>query len=117
MGQVSNLILGTTAGISTIAALSSADVQFVEHRQQLIQQSKQNPKTSMLNALKSFGGGVLDGVAGVVKEPIREIKQDGIAGTFKGLGKAAIGLVTKPISGAADAVGHIGLGVKAVTRK
>lgn len=46
--------------------------------------------------------GVVDGVTGVFTKPISGAKQQGIEGFFKGLGKGAVGLVTRPTAGVVD---------------
>jgi vacuolar protein sorting-associated protein 13A/C len=51
---------------------------------------------------KSLVGGVVDGLSGLVLQPLRGAQRDGAAGFFKGLGKGVFGLVTKPVVGVFD---------------
>lgn len=46
--------------------------------------------------------GVVDGVTGVFTKPISGAKEQGVEGFFKGLGKGAVGLVTRPTAGVID---------------
>lgn len=48
--------------------------------------------------------GVFDGVSGIVTQPYKGAKQNGVSGAAKGLGKGIIGLVSKPIAGTVDFV-------------
>ena len=48
--------------------------------------------------------GVLDGATGLVKKPIEGAREDGAKGLFKGMGVGLVGVVTRPVSGALDAV-------------
>lgn len=43
-----------------------------------------------------------DGITGVIRKPISGAKEDGVGGFMKGLGKGAIGLVTRPTAGVID---------------
>eukprot|EP01132_Coremiostelium_polycephalum_P004065 gene4065-5089_t len=53
----------------------------------------------------SLSKGILDGVTGIVIEPMKGVEQEGAKGFFKGVGKGLMGVVVKPISGAIDFVG------------
>ena len=54
------------------------------------------------SGIKSFGMGIVGGVAGVVWQPIKGTIDDGLLGGLKGLGKGVVGLVAKPVTGIAD---------------
>lgn len=56
--------------------------------------------------------GVVDGVTGVVKAPIRGAEKRGVEGFAKGVGKGLIGLVIKPVIGLSDAATDVMIGVK-----
>jgi len=46
--------------------------------------------------------GFVDGMTGIFTQPVRGARKDGVEGFFKGLGKGAIGLVTRPAAGVID---------------
>lgn len=46
--------------------------------------------------------GVYDGVTGVFTKPISGAKEQGVEGFFTGLGKGAVGLITRPTAGVID---------------
>ena len=58
----------------------------------------------MAYGMKSVAIGVGSGVAGVVKQPYKGAKQEGVKGFFKGTAKGLGGVVAKPISGGLDFV-------------
>lgn len=45
---------------------------------------------------------MVGGVTGVISKPLEGAQQDGVGGFFKGVGKGAIGLVTRPTAGVVD---------------
>lgn len=45
---------------------------------------------------------MVDGVTGVVTQPISGARNDGFEGFFKGLGKGAVGLIARPTAGLVD---------------
>ena len=69
-----------------------------------MQQHPANLPQSFLLAGKGFLTSVALGVSGVAVNPIRGVKEEGIEGFFKGIGKGLMGLITKPTGGAVDMV-------------
>jgi vacuolar protein sorting-associated protein 13A/C len=61
--------------------------------------------------------GVVDGVTGVVRQPIKGAERSGVEGFTKGLGKGLIGLVVKPVIGLSDAATDVMIGVKGSIEK
>ena len=57
-----------------------------------------------LHGADTVGSAVVRGVTGVFTEPIRGAEQGGVEGFVKGVAKGAVGLIVKPLVGAADAV-------------
>jgi vacuolar protein sorting-associated protein 13A/C len=51
-------------------------------------------------------------VIGVVKQPVKGTKKEGVLGFFKGVGKGMAGLVMKPLSGTMDLVSNTSEGIK-----
>eukprot|EP01125_Pyxidicula_operculata_P006945 TRINITY_DN2372_c0_g2_i1.p1 TRINITY_DN2372_c0_g2~~TRINITY_DN2372_c0_g2_i1.p1 ORF type:complete len:3924 (+),score=928.96 TRINITY_DN2372_c0_g2_i1:918-12689(+) len=54
--------------------------------------------------LRDFGVSVVDGVTGVVTEPIKGAMKDGAIGAIKGVGKGLVGVVATPVTGTIDLV-------------
>ena len=44
----------------------------------------------------------MDGVTGVITQPVRGAQERGFEGFFKGIGKGAVGLFTRPTAGVVD---------------
>ena len=55
---------------------------------------------------KRFFCAIGKGIGGIVSEPIKGAKENGIMGATKGVGKGLIGLVSKPVGGAVELVQH-----------
>ncbi|KAL8868148.1 MAG: hypothetical protein Q9198_008283, partial [Flavoplaca austrocitrina] len=56
-------------------------------------------QSGLRTAGKEFGYGVYDGVTGLVTQPIKGAKQEGVAGFVKGFGKGIGGFLLKPSAG------------------
>jgi vacuolar protein sorting-associated protein 13A/C len=53
----------------------------------------------LLKGAKALGGGVVSGIAGVVTQPLKGAREEGVGGFFKGVGKGLVGIAAKPLSG------------------
>lgn len=51
------------------------------------------------NGIGSIGTGIVEGLKGVIIQPIQSGEKEGVKGVFKGIFKGVVGSVTKPISG------------------
>ncbi|KAF2077422.1 hypothetical protein CYY_001271 [Polysphondylium violaceum] len=76
-------------------------------KEDLVEPVKEKEAAHLLEGLYqgtiSLSKGILDGVTGVVLEPIKGVRDEGGAkGFFKGVGKGLMGVVVKPISGVTD---------------
>lgn len=58
----------------------------------------------LLQGTEALARGFAYGFRGVVTKPVYSARQNGFAGFFSGLGKAAVGVVVQPVSGALDFV-------------
>jgi len=56
--------------------------------------------------------GVVEGVSGVVRAPMRGAEKRGVEGFAKGIGKGLLGLLVKPVIGLSDAATDVMIGVK-----
>lgn len=62
------------------------------------------PVQGLATGAVSFAHGISSGVHGFIREPVQGAKQDGARGLLKGIGKAFIGGVAKPVAGGMDFV-------------
>lgn len=63
-----------------------------------------SPSLEFFNGAYSFDHGIALGAAGFIRDPVQGPVKDGASGFMKGLGRAVIGGVFKPITGALDLI-------------
>jgi hypothetical protein len=68
-------------------------------------------KSGGIAAGKNFAHGIVEGIGGIVMEPIRGGKKDGAAGAAKGVGIGLLDMTTKVASGAVGLVAMPGQGI------
>eukprot|EP00300_Choanocystis_sp_HF-7_P020341 c20572_g1_i3.p1 GENE.c20572_g1_i3~~c20572_g1_i3.p1 ORF type:complete len:576 (+),score=151.79 c20572_g1_i3:630-2357(+) len=108
IGGVGEGVSKITGAIGTTAAALTFDSKYQSERDK-------RRATDTISGLKSAGmsivSGFSGGVVGIVESPRQGLKEGGFGGLMKGVGKGMIGLVTKPVSGVADAVSHTTQGI------
>jgi len=103
-----------TETFSKNMAVLTLDRKYAQRRDQF----KTNPgaSTSFVSGVESgvekLIHGVVEGVTGVVRAPIRGAERKGVEGFAKGVGKGLLGLVVKPVIGLSDAATDVMIGVK-----
>lgn len=70
-----------------------------------------NPAQGLATGALSLAHGISSGVAGFIREPVQGAKQGGAGGLLKGIGKALVGGVAKPVAGAMDLVAEPAAGL------
>ncbi|XP_073111690.1 uncharacterized protein [Elaeis guineensis] len=102
-------VLGMTK--STLASLSkgfaelSTDGQFLQLRSKQVWSRKiTGVGDGILQGTEALAQGVAFGVSGVLRKPVESARQYGILGLAHGLGRAFLGFVVQPLSGALDFV-------------
>ncbi|ORZ39130.1 hypothetical protein BCR44DRAFT_1482922 [Catenaria anguillulae PL171] len=65
--------------------------------------------------VRSLGSNLVSAATGIVQQPIQGASREGVSGFFKGVAKAGIGLVVKPVLGLADAANSISEGIRNTT--
>ncbi|KAG0474802.1 hypothetical protein HPP92_014488 [Vanilla planifolia] len=102
-------VLGMTK--STLASLSKGFAELSTDRQFLQLRSKQvwsrritGFSDGFLQGTEAFAQGVAFGVTGVLRKPVENARQHGFLGLAHGLGRAFLGFVVQPLSGALDFV-------------
>jgi len=64
---------------------------------------------------RDLGLGVIQGIAGIVAQPIKGAQREGGIGFVKGIGKGVTGVFLKPVVGVVDTVTNITEGIKNTT--
>ncbi|XP_024994007.1 uncharacterized protein LOC112527539 isoform X2 [Cynara cardunculus var. scolymus] len=100
-------VLGMTS--STLASLSkgfaelSTDGQFLQLRSKQVWSRRiTGVGDGFLQGTEALAQGVVFGVSGVVRKPVESARQNGLLGLAHGLGRAFLGFVVQPVSGALD---------------
>ncbi|XP_042486677.1 uncharacterized protein LOC122066914 [Macadamia integrifolia] len=100
-------VLGMTS--STLASLSkgfaelSTDGQFLQLRSKQVWSRRiTGVGDGILQGTEAFAQGVAFGVSGVVTKPVESARQHGLLGLAHGLGRAFLGFIVQPVSGALD---------------
>ncbi|KAM5573225.1 hypothetical protein ABKV19_012985 [Rosa sericea] len=100
-------VLGMTS--STLASLSkgfaelSTDGQFTHLRsKQVFSRRITGVGDGIIQGTEAFVQGVAFGVSGVVKKPVESARQNGLSGLVHGIGRAFLGVIVQPMSGALD---------------
>ncbi|KAL3925552.1 MAG: hypothetical protein SGILL_000326 [Bacillariaceae sp.] len=113
------VFVGVVRGAANVAgivnnnlALASADDDFIDERkahQRMITDAMSRGSTSrrfsdsMYLAAASVARGVRSGAMGIVEQPARYASKHGPVGLVKGMGKAVVGVIVKPVVGVGDA--------------
>ncbi|XP_043697676.1 uncharacterized protein LOC122648528 isoform X2 [Telopea speciosissima] len=100
-------VLGMTS--STLASLSkgfaelSTDGQFLKLRSKQVWSRRiTGVRDGILQGSEALAQGVAFGMSGVVTKPVESARQHGVLGFAHGLGRAFLGFIVQPMSGALD---------------
>ncbi|XP_028077973.1 LOW QUALITY PROTEIN: uncharacterized protein LOC114279888 [Camellia sinensis] len=100
-------VLGMTS--STLASLSkgfaelSTDGQFLQLRSKQVWSRRiTGVGDGIMQGTEALAQGVAFGVSGVVTKPMESARQNGLIGLAHGLGRAFLGIIVQPVSGALD---------------
>uniref|UniRef100_A0A1J3IIE4 Putative vacuolar protein sorting-associated protein 13A n=1 Tax=Noccaea caerulescens TaxID=107243 RepID=A0A1J3IIE4_NOCCA len=100
-------VLGMTS--STLASLSkglaalSTDGQFLQLREKQVWSRRiTGVGDAFVQGTEALAQGVAFGVSGVVTKPVESARQNGILGFAHGVGRAFLGFIVQPVSGALD---------------
>lgn len=105
-----------TGSVGKGLAAATLDKQFQDRRR--ITRARNRPKHALYGitaGANSFVTSVASGAGGVFKKPLEGAEQEGAAGFFKGVGKGAVGLVTKPVVGFFDLASNVTEGIRNTT--
>lgn len=101
-----------TGTASKYAAKLTLDEDYQLERQKVAKRQARHAGQGILFAARDVGKGFLDGVSGLVMNPIKGAQRDGFGGFVKGVGTGMLGVVTKPLVGALDASSQLSNGLK-----
>ncbi|EEF45057.1 vacuolar protein sorting-associated protein, putative [Ricinus communis] len=100
-------VLGMTS--STLASLSkgfaelSTDGQFLQLRSKQVRSRRiTGVGDGIIQGTEALAQGVAFGFSGVVTKPVESARQNGLLGLAHGLGRAFLGFIVQPVSGALD---------------
>ncbi|GMJ12445.1 hypothetical protein like AT4G17140 [Hibiscus trionum] len=100
-------VLGMTS--STLASLSkgfaelSTDGQFLQLRSKQVSSRRiTGVRDGIVQGTEALAQGVAFGVSGIVRKPVESTRQNGFMGFAHGIGRAFLGFVVQPVSGALD---------------
>jgi hypothetical protein len=99
LSLVKNSVYGTFNTVSKLSgtvgkgiATLSLDPEYIQKRQ--VKQAVEKPKhfgEGVMYGMKDLGVGILEGISGLVVQPVKGANQEGAKGFFKGLGRGFIG--------------------------
>ena len=95
-----------------VLALSGDKVYVEEREEWKVWEQPSNVVQGLGKGVYGLGASVISGAKGLVVEPIKGSKRQGIGGFFKGIGKGIAGSITKPIAGAFDLISDTSEGIK-----
>ncbi|KUJ15268.1 putative vacuolar protein sorting-associated protein 13 [Mollisia scopiformis] len=105
-----------TGSIAKGLAEATMDKQFQDRRR--MTRSRNRPKHALYGVTagtNSLVSSVASGIGGLARKPLEGAEQEGVAGFFKGVGKGALGFVTKPAIGVFDLASNVSEGIRNTT--
>lgn len=92
--------------------LLTMNPEFRKKRMKEREQHKiKDAKSGLKAGGKDLARGVLQGLTGVVMDPVRAVKADGPRALGKGIAQGLVGVAIKPVLGVVDAAGHTAEGM------
>uniref|UniRef100_A0A6B2EM79 Putative vacuolar protein n=1 Tax=Phlebotomus kandelakii TaxID=1109342 RepID=A0A6B2EM79_9DIPT len=102
VGGAAGAVSKITGAVGKGLAALTFDKEYQKKRRNQINRKPANLQEGLARSGKGLVMGVVDGVTGVFSKPISGARSEGVEGFFKGLGKGAVGLVTRPTAGVVD---------------
>ncbi len=105
-------ITGTIGdGVSALAL----DENYERERAKLARNRPEHVGEGLAYGARDLGLGIFRGISGVVLEPVRGAREDGVRGFFTGISRGITGLYVKPAVGVVDLVSRSAEGLKNTT--
>lgn len=106
VGGPSRTVSQVAGSLSRRVTAMSMDGQYIEDRTRRGQDARNHGPRHAVEGLRfgaeGFGRGVVEGVAGLISQPIEGAQTQGVRGLVKGAGKGLVGLALKPTAGMLD---------------
>ncbi|EFA80196.1 vacuolar protein sorting-associated protein 13 family protein [Heterostelium album PN500] len=93
----------------------SFDEQYLRQRQRVHQKKARHVGEGIAFGLKGLGRGLMEGVAGIVKQPVEGAMKDGVEGFAKGMVRGVVGAGVKPVVGVFDLAARTTEGIRNTT--
>ncbi|KAL3081088.1 hypothetical protein niasHT_037556 [Heterodera trifolii] len=100
-------VLGLASRITGTMGKGVAALTLDEDYQRRRMQARHQPTSigvGMFRGVRGLGTSVVEGVTGIVSKPVEGVKQGGLLGGIKGIGKGMVGAIARPVSGVVDLV-------------
>ncbi|VDN14542.1 unnamed protein product [Dibothriocephalus latus] len=102
VGGAAGAVSRITGTLGKGVAALTLDDDYKRRRREQLSRRPANFSAGLAQGGKDLVMGVVDGVTGIVMQPIGGAKKGGVGGFFKGMTKGLVGVVTRPISGVVD---------------
>jgi len=102
VGGVAEAVSKITGAMGKGIAVLTFDKEYQRRRLQQLHKRPANLQEGLAQSGKGLIMGVVDGITGIVTQPVSGAKKEGVEGFFKGFGKGVVGLVTRPTAGIVD---------------
>lgn len=113
---ISDSMAKITGSMSKGLAAATLDKEYQDQRR--ISRARNRPKHALYGITSggnAFANSLASGIGGLARHPLEGAEKEGVAGFFKGVGKGALGLMTKPAIGAFDLASNLAEGVRNTT--
>lgn len=110
---VGNTLSGATRSVAGAVATLSIDSTYQQERSRRLRSERAHGVgEGTVLAVKTLGQGLVDGVTGIVSQPVQGARTGGFTGFLAGIGRGITGLATKPVVGVLDGVSKLTEGLK-----
>eukprot|EP01156_Anaeramoeba_ignava_P002311 Anaeramoba_ignava/a218061_314.p1 GENE.a218061_314~~a218061_314.p1 ORF type:complete len:527 (+),score=169.74 a218061_314:330-1910(+) len=113
MGTASKVIGAVGKGFT---ALTLDDEYKEQRRRDKLKNKPKHAGDGVVKGGKAFAKSLWSGVSGIVTQPIKGAKKEGVKGFFKGAGKGLVGVVSKPVVGVTEFSSNVFDGIKNTTK-
>nr|XP_053626537.1 intermembrane lipid transfer protein VPS13B-like [Cherax quadricarinatus] len=120
MSLVKHLTAGTVVSLTNLASSLARNMERLSLDEDHIERSEAGRRyqpsglvNGLVQGLSAFGISLLGAVGGLAHQPMQAMMSEGVTASsvVGGVGKGLVGIVTKPIGGAADLLVHTGQGI------
>ncbi|XP_077994048.1 intermembrane lipid transfer protein VPS13A-like isoform X3 [Glandiceps talaboti] len=102
VGGAAGVVSRVTGTLGKGLAALTMDEEYQKKRLKAMNERPADLKEGLARGGKGLVMGFVEGVSGIVTQPVKGAKKEGAAGFFKGVGKGLVGVVAKPTGGVID---------------